>query len=347
MTRLWADTTRIPSTLDTAVRSNEGVNAVADQLRHSRVKRIVISGNGAAWYAGMAVWLASLETTSLAAEITCVPAGLLARGRFAWRPGDLLFAFSSSGEFRDLVEATAAPECPPVVAVTANPGSSIGRAALARASIRLSEPTGFTHSTAYTANVAMGLAILATATGDLGLSAAVHGLPDSAADAVRTATEWEVADAVGVRRPRMVLAIGDGPAWAAGLEMALLAREVARLPADGAELREGATSSMFGIGPEDLALIAEVGAPGSEASKLEREAEVTLHEEGAHVVRLPGGRSGDRRLASILAFPASVRVAIHLAVAAGLDADAPETSGTYYRTARIGASTSPKSEVSG
>jgi fructoselysine-6-P-deglycase FrlB-like protein len=335
MTRLWDDTTRIPATLTAALRSNRGIEAVAERLRDPSVRRVVITGNGAAWYAGMAVWLAALETPSLTLEMTCVPGGMVARGRFAWRSGDLLLAISSSGEFRDLVEATAAPNCPPVVAVTANPQSSIGRVAVASATVDLPDAAGFTHCSAYAANIAMGLAVLAAATGDPGLSRMVEGLPDLAAGALHAATNWNVADAIGAPQPRMVLAIGDGPAWAASLEMALLAREVARLPAEGAELREGATSSMFGVGPDDLAVIAEVGAPGSDAATLEDEAAAALREQGAHVVRLPGGQSGDRRLASILAFPASVRVAIHLAVAAGLNPDAPETTGAYYRTARI------------
>ncbi len=337
MSRLWNDTVRVPSTIDAALRANPGIGAVVDRLRDPAVKRIVISGNGAAWYAGLGVWLASLESTPPRADITCVPSGLIARGRFSWRSGDVLFAISSSGEFRDVVEAVSRPGCPSVVAVTANPESTIGRAAVARATVKLPEPVAFTHSTAYTANVALGLAILARVSDDPGLAMAVAGLPDSAEAAVKAATEWDVADAVGSMRPRMVLGLGDGPAWAAGLEMALLAREVGRMPADGTELREGATSSMFGVGSEDLAVLAEVGSPGTETSRLEDETVIALQDQGTRVIRLPGGRLGDRRLAPILSFPASVRVATHLAVAAGLDPDAPETARTYYRTARVAA----------
>lgn len=345
MTRLWSDTLQVPSTLAAALRGTDGIAAVADRLADPTTKRVVISGNGAAWYAGMSVWLASLESLPTAADIVCVPGGLLARGRFAWRSGDVLLAISSSGEFRDVVEAIRAPGAPPVVAVTANADSSIGVAASARAVVTLPGNTAFTHSSAYTANVAMGLAILARATADQGLIEAVAGLPDAADAAVRQATGWPVAEVIGTMRPRMVLGTGDGPAWAAGLEMALLAREVGRAPAEGTELREAATSSMFGVGPGDLALIAEVGESGSHGAALEMEAEEALRARGAHVVHLPGGGLGDRRLAPILAFPSSVRVAIHLAELAGLDPDDPATSATYYRTARLGSTSARGSQA--
>ncbi|MEO8462466.1 MAG: hypothetical protein ABI555_04590 [Chloroflexota bacterium] len=308
-------------------------------------RRIVISGNGAAWYAGFSIWLAALESRPLKADLVCVPAGLLARGRFAWRPGDVLFAISSSGEFRDLAEAVSDAGSPPVVAVTASPGSTVARAAVAKAVVGLEGETAFTHSTAYVGNVALGLAIVARATGDDSLAAAVADLPDSSAAAIRVAEEWPIADALGSWRPRTVLGVGDGPAWAAGLEMALLAREVARIPGEGAELREGATSSMFGLSPDDLALLAEVGAPDSETAQLETETVRMLEERGTRVLRLPGGRLGDRRLAAILAFPASVRAAIHLAESAGLDPDAPTTTPTYYLTARRPSEASASSKL--
>jgi hypothetical protein len=55
-------------------------------------------------------------------EVLAVPSGLLARGAFTWRPGDALLVVSSSGEFRDLVEAVDAGPPAPYVAVTANAG---------------------------------------------------------------------------------------------------------------------------------------------------------------------------------------------------------------------------------
>ena len=66
----------------------------------------------------MALWLASLEGRD-GPEVVAVPSGLLARGRFAWRPGDVFLGVSSSGEFRDLVEGLdGAPA--PYAAVTAH-----------------------------------------------------------------------------------------------------------------------------------------------------------------------------------------------------------------------------------
>jgi fructoselysine-6-P-deglycase FrlB-like protein len=331
---LWEDTLRIPETLDRVLRRADGVDAVVERLRSPAVQRIVTSGNGAAWYAGLAIWLAALERPSKAAELLCIPSGLLARERFHWRPGDVLLAISSSGENRDLVEAVVVADPPPFVTVTADSRSTLGRRAVACASATLPQSGAFTHSTAYVANVSLGLAILSRLTEDAGLGEAVDGLPHSVASAIVAATAWDVDAEVGDRRPRMVLASGDGPAWAAALEAALLVREVARLPADGAELREGATSSMFGLGPDDLALILAVGSPGDAAHDLESEAATALADRGTPVVRLPGGELGDRRVAALLAFPASIRVALHLGAIAGVDPDTPETTSTYYRMAR-------------
>ena len=103
-TGLWRDLTELPDTLAATLEAHIGFSDVAALLGNPRVRRIVASGNGAAYYVCVALWLASLEGRD-GPEVLAVPSGLLARGAFAWRKGDVLLAVSSSGEFRDLVEA--------------------------------------------------------------------------------------------------------------------------------------------------------------------------------------------------------------------------------------------------
>ena len=116
-TGLWRDVVELPSTLRATM--EEDVEEVAALVAAGGVRRVVASGNGAAYYVAVALWLASLESGK-GPELVAVPSGLLARGAFAWRPGDVLLAVSSSGEFRDLVEAVDGGAPAPYGAVTAN-----------------------------------------------------------------------------------------------------------------------------------------------------------------------------------------------------------------------------------
>ena len=78
-------------------------------LASHRSGRIVATGNGASFYVATALWLASLST-QLAAPVVAIPAGLLATDTFTLRPDDLILAFSTSGELRDLVELANGPQ---------------------------------------------------------------------------------------------------------------------------------------------------------------------------------------------------------------------------------------------
>ena len=105
----------------------------------------------------MALWLASLEGRP-GPEVVAVPSGLLARGAFRWRDGDVLLAVSSSGEFRDLVEATEGRPPVPSVAITSTPGSTIASRVGARALVTVLEQRAVTHTQAFCGNVAAALA---------------------------------------------------------------------------------------------------------------------------------------------------------------------------------------------
>ena len=78
-TGLWRDVTELPSTLAATLDGDRGRGDVATLLGASGVRRIVASGNGAAYYVSVALWLASLEGGH-GPEVVAVPSGLLARG---------------------------------------------------------------------------------------------------------------------------------------------------------------------------------------------------------------------------------------------------------------------------
>ncbi|HKG57618.1 MAG TPA: hypothetical protein VKA85_10255 [Candidatus Limnocylindrales bacterium] len=336
MSRLLADTLAIPRSIRATLDARDGFETVERLLRDEAGARVVLTGNGAAWYVALGASLALLESAPTPVPVVALPAGILAAGAIAWRPDDVLLAVSTSGELRDLVDVLEKPGSGPrpqrVALVTASPESTLAGRAAAVSVTRLADPAAFTHSQAYAANLVALLAILAAWGGDDDLA----GVVDSAAAAVEASiaesdgwpesTGWP---APGDEPPRMATAFGSGAGWAAALEAALLLREVARIPAEGAETREAATSSMFSLAESDLV----VSLRGRD-DPLAAEAEEVCRGLGARVVSAPGCGAGDRRLAPLLAFPASVRLSIALAAAQGLDPDAPETAAAYYRTAR-------------
>ncbi|HEX7084595.1 MAG TPA: SIS domain-containing protein [Gaiellaceae bacterium] len=331
---LWQDVLELPGSLQTTLDRSDGFADVAAELRRPAVDRVVATGNGAAFYVALGLGLASLETAA-GPPVAAVPAGLIAAGRFAWRPGDLLLAVSSSGELRDLVDPILADRLPvPYVTITSSPESTIARGARARALVHVLEQRAVTHTQAYCGNVAAALAVWAAATDDAALAAAVAGAPEAIArrlDALAPAG----ADAVA-GLPTAAIAFGAGAGWAAALETALLLKEVSCVPAEGQEAREGATSGMMGLRAGCLAVGIRTGSP------LDAEAELQCAERGATVVAIDGGR--EPRLAQIASFPESVALAIALAERAGLDVDDPDWTAAYYRTARTNDDVAPAAD---
>ena len=112
--------------------------------------------------------------------------------------------------------------------------------------------------------------------------------------------------------PSAAVVFGSGPAWAAALEGALFLKEVAMVPTEGCETREGATTAMFALGPGHLVL-----SLATRDDPLLDEAERVCSARGATVVRLPGGDQADRRLAPITALPAITAFAAALAITGG------------------------------
>ena len=121
-TGLWADVRELPGALRATLENASGVAEAAALLRGRDVKRIVATGNGAAYYVAHALWLASLEGAAAGPPIVAVPCGVAVREGFRWQPGDAVLAVSSSGEFRDVVEIARAAGDRPCVAITAAAG---------------------------------------------------------------------------------------------------------------------------------------------------------------------------------------------------------------------------------
>jgi fructoselysine-6-P-deglycase FrlB-like protein len=326
-TRLWREARGVPLAVERTLHEARGFDEVASFF--AGAGRVIATGNGAALYVVHALWLASLEEAK-AAQILVVPAGLLTSGRFAWRDGDRLLAVSSSGELRDVVEAVEAGAPRPYAAVTANERSTIGAGASAVALVHVEEQETETHTQAYCGNLAALFAIWARMTGDADLSSSLAAAPRVLERLLAAADGWAAGAVADSDAPSAAIAFGSGTAWAAALEAALLLKEVAGVPAEGLETREGATSGMYALRPGHLALSLPTGEDAGLA-----EAEETCRRSGATVLRLPGGHALDPRLVGLATFPAALALAIELGLQAGLDVDRPPWVDAYYRTARL------------
>jgi fructoselysine-6-P-deglycase FrlB-like protein len=248
------------------------------------------------------------------------------RERFLWQPGDAVLAVSSSGEFRDVVEI-AQQAARPCVAITASADSSLAAASTGVVLQRVLSQRAVTHTQALAGAYACGLALWAAVCGDAGLGSVLAGASDAAARAVAEAEAW--ADGERGASPTAAIVVGGGPAWAAALELALMLKEISRIPAEGVETREGATSAMFGLdrGHLMVSLDAEGDPHGDEALRL-------CAATGAATLRLPGVAGVDPRLVPITTLPAAAALAARLALASGHDVDHPAWTDAYYETAR-------------
>jgi fructoselysine-6-P-deglycase FrlB-like protein len=329
-TGLWRDLRDAPEALAGTVSARTGVEEAARVLRAPDVRRVVAVGNGAAYYVAHALWLAALESTGEGPPLVAVSCGLAVRDRFRWRPGDAVLAVSSSGEFRDVVEiAERAQGTRPCVAITADASSALGRLATAAVVQRVDAQRAVTHTQAVWGAYAIGLALWAEVTGDRDLRAVADGAAGPAARAVAAADAWADEALAGLEPPGAAVAAGGGTAWAGALEAALMLKEIARVPAEGVETREGATSAMFGLAPGHLMLALD--PPGD---PLADEAVRLCAAAGAATLRLPAVPGADPRLAPVTTLPASAALAAGLAMRGGHDVDAPAWTDAYYATAR-------------
>jgi glucosamine--fructose-6-phosphate aminotransferase (isomerizing) len=331
-TQIWQDLLEVPDQLQRTLDANEdAIAAVADLLTLPGTRRLVATGNGASYYVAQTLWLASMTAPECPVDVVAIPGGLVARRAFQWRPGDALLAISSSGEFRDVIEAIEDPRAPsPFAAVTASADSTLGQAAGAVALVENPHPRAVTHTQAYCGAVVMALAVLAHLTQDSTLRRAVSGAPDTCQRAIDSATNWAAWLRDELPTPTAAVAYGTGVGWVAALEAALLVKEIAQIPCEGVETREGATATMTYLSTESLVL----SMPSVELDPLRDEDDTICRSFGAIVVEPPAGAYTDQRLAPIATFPAALALSVELALRRGLDPDRPAWSETYFATAR-------------
>jgi len=330
-TGLWRDIREGPAALATTVDAAEGIPEAAALLGADGVRRVVAVGNGAAYYVAHALWLAALESAGDGPPIVAVPCGVAAADAFRWRAGDAVLAVSSSGEFRDVVRIAerAAAEGRPCVAVTADATSSLAGAATASVLQHVEHQRAVTHTQALWGGYAAALGLWADVTGDAGLRAVVHGASAAAARAVAAADTWATETLGDLRPPGAAVVVGGGAAWAGALEAALMLKEIARVPAEGVETREGATSAMFGLDRGHL--MVSLDPPGDPSGD---EAVRLCAATGAETLRVPGVAEADPRLALVTTLPASAALSAVLAERGGHDVDSPTWVDAYYATAR-------------
>lgn len=340
-TELWEDAREMPGTLEETLQSRDGFQDTIRFLDSRSPGRLVATGNGAAYYVAHALWLASLVGKPCDLRVVAVPAGLLRNGDFRWRPGDVLLAISTSGELRDVIELAQDDSQLPFAAITSRADSALASHAGARALVSVASQRAVTHTQGYVGNLVTALALWAELTADDELARAVAQAPDLCASALGTTDAWLPGALGDIHDPPAAVVFGSGCAWTGALEGALLLKELSRLPAEGVETREGATSASFGISRGSLAMsLAWGGDP------LAREAEAVCQAMGASLIGMPSIDLPDARLAPLAFFPPTLAFAIGLALRRGKDVDRPEWTDSYFGTVRVsldGASAGPGS----
>jgi fructoselysine-6-P-deglycase FrlB-like protein len=322
----------MPELIQSTIDRREGFDDVAAVLRRPEVGRIVVSGNGASYYAAHMLWLAALANRQAGKSLVTVPAGLLAGGAFEWREGDALVAVSSSGELRDLVELTGSRQSPrPLAVITADAHSSLAKAADACAIVPNPRQRAITHTQAFCGAVVACLDIWGRLTRSQEMLRATSDAPGACARAITGTSSW-FDRLQGIPDIEACVAFGTGMAWAAALESALLLKEIARIPSEGAESREAATSSMTAAGPNQLVLSLPSGLG---EDRLANEARTILESRGATVVEVSAGLGEERLLSPIVTFPPVVALSVALARRRELDVDKPAWIDAYYETARV------------
>ena len=327
-TGLWLDVLEMPEALSRTIDAASGVDEAAAILRDPSVRRVIATGNGAAYYVAFALALAALESGA-GPELVALPAGVVADPRFQWREGDRLLAISSSGEFKDVVHAIEQGAPRPIVALTANASSTLAGLADAVVLQTVLHQRAITHTQALAGALALGLMLWSRVTGIAELDTIPRSGPVALEAAIAAAPAWANEQLGTLPLPVAAASFGGGPAWSSALETALLLKEIARIPAEGAETREGATSVMYGLNPQHLVLaLATNGDPGFD------EAVRICSATGATVLTVPGATSIDRRFSFALHLPATCAAVAVLAERAGHDVDDPTWTAAYYATAR-------------
>jgi fructoselysine-6-P-deglycase FrlB-like protein len=339
-TALWRDALETPQTVATTLDTADGHADLVRLLKTKATRRVVATGNGASWYVASAFWLATL-TTPVPCSVIAVPAGVLATGGFAWRPGDLLLAFSSSGELRDLIDVVLASSALPVGLVTASADSSLSARASAQALVSIWHQRAVTHTQAYVGAAAVAFELLGRWAGNVALRSAARRAPDVLSAQLAVAPAWAESAAADLSVTRAGLVFGKNQAWFAALQAALLLKEVAGIPAEGMEVREAATTGIYALNVEDLVLTLPVGE-----DSVADEAEAVCAKRGGIVRRAPWPLVAGQADALFGHFAHPLALSIRLALDRGREPDNPGWWAAYEATARRVADRAPLESAS-
>lgn len=326
---LWSDVVECPRVLSAVLDGTDGLDGAVALTR--KASRVVLTGNGAALYAASALWHAA-QRFPAGPPACLVPAGLMAAGGFRSRPGDVTVAVSSSGELRDLVELLPEALGSPLVVLTADATSTLGMAATAPVVVPVEHQRAVTHTQAFLGNVLVALLLWDGVSGgavNAQLGSVVHELPERLARLIEQAPEWADRTASRCGTAQAAVVLGTAGGWTAALEAALLLKEVAGVPAEGLETREGATTGSYALSPKHVALVLE-----AENDPLAEEAAAVCAGRGAAVIRTPPECRADPLLLALTTFPAATALAATLGLRAGLNIDEPAWTDSYLATAR-------------
>jgi glutamine---fructose-6-phosphate transaminase (isomerizing) len=258
----------------------------------------------------------------------------------------LVIGISQSGRSPDIVGVVAAArrQGAPTIALTNDPGSDLAAAAEHAIDLASGPELAVAATKTYTAEL-LAIALLATAL-DLGTDAdpGLDGVPQALAAALATEPQAEAVAAhlAAGGRDRLIV-VGRGYEYATAREVALKLKELARVAADpysAADFLHGPLAlaepghPILAIAPSGAAaadvdaLLARLGELGVERIVLsDRDDAVALGPVG---IRLPGGVP--EWLMPIIAIVPGQLLARHLAVARGLDPEAPRWIGKVTLT---------------
>ncbi len=313
---------------------------VADRL--AGAERIVLTGAGSSYYLALAAAAVAREVTGRAvlaapvSELILRPAGILGAGPAERQP---VIVISRSGATSEAVEVAGSVRAAghPTIAVTCRAESPLAR----RADAVLLSPAGDEAAVVMTRSFASMLALLLRVVAAVGddrrLAADLDRLPERWSEAVAAA---EVGRELGAIDRSRVVVLGGGPALGIATEWGLKLTETSQVASaayEPLEFRHGPIS----VCEPGVLIVGLVGGPGAE-----EEARV-VGEAGAlgaatWLIASSGPADGKRAVADrvsvigaglhpwarlpLLLYPAHA-LALRLALARGLDPDAPRHLG--------------------
>jgi fructoselysine-6-P-deglycase FrlB-like protein len=327
-TSLWSDTKRIPEVLSANLDRGDSLVHTLSQIGVDGAGRIVVTGNGASYYAAQTMAVAASLGGRTGPEVFAAPAEWLVSPHFTWRADDRLIVVSTSGELKEAIVAMDSTPAP-TMAITQDATSSVGVRADACIELVMHSQVAFTHTQAFAGNVAILLGIWAHLVGDEILQEGLESLSGILDETIPRADAWM--QSLDLVLPEASGGIVGGPCGTepAAYETALLLKELALLPTEAMNVREAATTGLYAAGRGDLCVVIPTGDPA-----VLDETEALANSVGSFTLRLPGADQADVRLSSITTLPYSIALASSLGLKRGVNVDHPPWIDRYLAATR-------------